>query len=404
MEQIITDAENFVKTVFDKDLPSDYTFHNYDHTAHVRDNALEIARLESVSSSDTRILELASLFHDLGNIHGRTAHELKSCEIAEAWLREKEFSEEEILQIRNLILSTNMEVEPRSKLEQIIKDADLAHLGNIDFESISEKLRQEIENIRGSKMTDTEWLANNVDFFHKHSYFTNAGNNLFAEQKQNNLKVIKDMLEKNTVDNETAVSADPNTDQTEKKKKKKKKKKALSDIPEKGIETMFRVSLRNHVQLSRLADNKANIMLSINAVVISVVLTSLVPKLDTNEFLQWPTFILLTVCIISIIFATLSTIPNITTGTANRNEISEKKVNLLFFGNFHNMELDDYTWGMNYMMTDREYLYNSLIKDLYFLGKVLHKKYKFLRITYAVFLVGIISATISFVVALMSIR
>lgn len=61
------------------------------------------------------------------------------------------------------------------------------------------------------------------------------------------------------------------------------------------------------------------------------------------------------------------------------------------------MPLDEYQWAMNVLMKDREYLYNSMIKDLYYLGLVLNRKYKLLRITYTVFMFGIITSVIAFV-------
>ena len=80
--------------------------------------------------------------------------------------------------------------------------------------------------------------------------------------------------------------------------------------------------------------------------------------------------------------------------------MKEKKVNLLFFGNFYKMAYQDYEEAVNEMMKDREYLYNSMIKDLYFLGIVLERKYRLLRITYNIFMIGIIFSVIAFVVAL----
>jgi hypothetical protein len=63
------------------------------------------------------------------------------------------------------------------------------------------------------------------------------------------------------------------------------------------------------------------------------------------------------------------------------------------------MKLDEYQWAMNEMLKDREYLYDSMIKDIYYLGVVLAKKYKFLRISYTIFMYGIIAAVIAFAVA-----
>jgi hypothetical protein len=57
------------------------------------------------------------------------------------------------------------------------------------------------------------------------------------------------------------------------------------------------------------------------------------------------------------------------------------------FGNFYKMPLEEYEWAVNEMMKDNAYLYNSMIKDLYFFGVVLEKKYRLLRITYNIFMI-----------------
>ena len=135
-----------------------------------------------------------------------------------------------------------------------------------------------------------------------------------------------------------------------------------------GIQTFFRTNYRNHINLSAIADNKANIMLSINAIIISISISTLVPSFETNEKLQIPTIVLLVVCLGSIIFATLSTRPKITEGTVTREDIINRKSNLLFFGNFYNMNLKDFDWGMMEMIKDSDFLYSTMTRDLYFLG------------------------------------
>jgi len=164
---------------------------------------------------------------------------------------------------------------------------------------------------------------------------------------------------------------------------------------------MFRVTLGNHTRLSDIADSKANILLSVNAIIISVSLSTLIPKLDspTNAHLIIPTFVLMLFSVICIIFAILSTRPKVTSGTFTRKDIEDRKVNLLFFGNFYKMPLDEYEWAVNEMMKDSNYLYGSMIKDLYFLGLVLNRKYKLLRITYTIFMIGIITSVLAFVFA-----
>ena len=161
---------------------------------------------------------------------------------------------------------------------------------------------------------------------------------------------------------------------------------------------MFRVTLKNHITLSDIADTKANILLSVNAIIVSLVLSNLVSKLDnpSNAYLIWPTIIFTLFTVASMILSVLATRPNVTSGKFTKEDVANKKVNLLFFGNFHKMSLPDFEWAMGEMMKDRDYLYSSMKKDLYFLGKVLDRKYKILRVTYTVFMVGIIVSVISF--------
>ena len=172
-------------------------------------------------------------------------------------------------------------------------------------------------------------------------------------------------------------------------------------MPERGIETMFRVTLKNHIALSTIADTKANILLSVNAIIVSLALSNLLPKLDnpSNHHLVIPTIIFVSFTVASVVLSVLATRPNVTSGKFTKEDVRAKKVNLLFFGNFHKMSLVNFEWAMNEMMKDKDYLYSSMTKDLYFLGLVLDKKYKILRITYTVFMTGIIVSVLAFAIS-----
>jgi hypothetical protein len=143
-------------------------------------------------------------------------------------------------------------------------------------------------------------------------------------------------------------------------------------------------------------------MISVNAIIISVVLTILLVRLPYYPNYVLPTVALVITCLGAMIFAILATRPSVNEGKFNEEDIRAKKTNLLFFGNFHQMQLEEYQWGMNEMLKDREYLYNSMIKDIYFLGVVLAKKYKLLRISYTIFMFGLILSVIAFVIAYMT--
>lgn len=182
-------------------------------------------------------------------------------------------------------------------------------------------------------------------------------------------------------------------------KLREKVKKAKELKPTRGIETMFRITSKNHMELSAIADNKANIMISINSIILSVMVSVLIRKLEEYPHMTIPAVLLTVVCLTTIVFAVLATRPNVSKGKFERNDITNKETNLLFFGNFHRMNLQDYQWAMKEMLKDGEYLYGSMIKDIYFLGAVLGKKYRLLRISYTIFMFGFVFAVLGFIIA-----
>jgi hypothetical protein len=211
--------------------------------------------------------------------------------------------------------------------------------------------------------------------------------------KQENIKLVKKKLKKKQKSDEKL--------EAQIAKLEEKLAKAKIQKPDRGIETMFRITSKNHLQLSAMADNKANIMISINSIILSVLVSVLFRKFEDWPQLIIPAMLLVFVCLTTIVFAVLATRPNVSSGKFTTEEIREKKTNLLFFGNFHSMELDNYMWGMREMMKDADFLYGSMIKDIFFLGIVLGKKYKMLRKSYNVFMFGFIISILSFIAAML---
>jgi hypothetical protein len=168
-----------------------------------------------------------------------------------------------------------------------------------------------------------------------------------------------------------------------------------------GIETLLKVTASTDQRLSDMADNKAQILITVNSIIISAIISLLLRKLKDNSFLVLPSYLLLTVSLATMILAILSTRPSIPRGKFSTKDIDDKKVNLLFFGNFYRMKLDDFAAGMKNVLHDKEYLYDSLIKDIHTQGVVLGRKYRLLRAAYNVFMFGLIIAIITFIVSSM---
>lgn len=166
-----------------------------------------------------------------------------------------------------------------------------------------------------------------------------------------------------------------------------------------GIQTMLRITSTNHIRLSEMADTKANILISVNAIIISVILSVLLPQLHSENYLTIPALIFLAVAVSTIVVAITAIKPKLNRGTFKLQDIEDKKINLLFFGNFHKMPLQNYDLAMRIMMRDPDYLYRSMIKDIYYLGVALGKKYRLVRLAYNIFMVGLIVSIIAFSIA-----
>lgn len=173
-------------------------------------------------------------------------------------------------------------------------------------------------------------------------------------------------------------------------------KKKLGSL-KRGVSDMFRTSYRTHVELSAIADNKSNIMISINGIIISIIIASISPKIDSNPWLLIPTAVLLLTCLGSMVYAVLSARPRVSKEKVTLNDVQENRANILFFGNFHTMTRADYVEGMEELMQDSERLYNNMARDIHGLGVVLAKKYSLLRISYNIFMLGLILSVISFI-------
>ncbi|PWK77383.1 hypothetical protein LX99_03196 [Mucilaginibacter oryzae] len=168
-----------------------------------------------------------------------------------------------------------------------------------------------------------------------------------------------------------------------------------------GIETLLKVTSSTDQRLSDMADNKAQILITVNSIIISAIISLVLRKLKDNSFLMVPSYLLLTVSLVTMILAILSTRPSIPRGKFSVKDLENKKANLLFFGNFYRMRLDDFSVGMKLVLNDKEYLYETLIKDIHTQGVVLGRKYRLLRAAYNVFMFGLIIAIITFIVSSM---
>jgi len=390
---LVRETKQYVNTVFTEEVSDDLYFHDLVNAEQVVAASAEIAEATELNEEDTELVLIAAWLHDIGYVKSYQDHEARSKKLAGEFLDGK-LPEPKIGIILNAIEATQIPQKPKDTIAQILCDADLYYLATDQFMAKSLLLKKEQEAHGSSALSEKEWNAETLRFVHTHSYFTNYGSYVLTKKKEKSIKKLR----KEKVEEISQKYVDQLQTQLVKLKNKLDKEQDLK--PTRGIETMFRITSMNHLTLSGMADNKANIMISVNSIILSIILTVLFRKIEDAPQLLIPAFALTTSSMITIIFAILATRPSISKGKFTEAEIKNRKTNLLFFGNFHGMGLDNYLWGMNEMMKDGNYLYNSLIKDIYFLGVVLGKKYKFLRISYTVFMYGLVISILLFSLAL----
>lgn len=174
------------------------------------------------------------------------------------------------------------------------------------------------------------------------------------------------------------------------KKDKKKKGKKQKVGSTRGVETLFRTSYRTHIDMSALADAKANIMITINGLMLSILLASISPKIDANPWLLLPSTALLTGCLVSLVYAVLAARPRLNSRHVTLEDVRRDAANILFFGNFVSLPQEDYVTGMEELIRDGDRLYANMLRDIYSLGRVLQHKFRLLRVSYTVFMFGLV--------------
>ncbi len=323
-------------------------YHDLNHTRETVEAGREIAEGMNLPEETVNLVMLACWFHDIGYFESVTEHEEKSAETAERFLAKEGVDAESINIVKSCILATKIPQSPCSELQQIVCDADLSHLGSDNYKKKNELLRIELEKNNEKQYTDPEWLQLNIDFFLQHSFFTSYAQEKYNSKKTENLSLLNNQLKKEK-------NRKKKKKQAEQKKQEEKDNAAKSRGVERNMEVYYRTSSRNHVDFSAIVDQKANIMIQTNSLIFSIIISLLVRKLDQLPDLIIPTFIMLFTCVATIITSVLATRPKVTRHETTMDDIKNRKANLLYFGSFVNLDLEQYEWGIQEMLQDKPY-------------------------------------------------
>ncbi|MEP2240215.1 MAG: Pycsar system effector family protein [Maribacter sp.] len=386
-EITVTKAEKYIKNLLSEQMNKNFLFHSQSYASKTVKKANKILESSANENIDPDSVLLATWFLHAGFSIDYDNHVQESVYLATNFLQENNCPQNEITFVVQLIESAWKNDKPKNEAEAIVKDVCTWFYASEDFEEMLQLLRLELENFNETNPDLDTWRLNYLEKLRiEHRYYTDFAKENWQEQKEENILSLISRLQK--------------AEKTEKKEILKAKLK--DESPQRAIQSLYRIELRNHIKLSDIADTKANILLSVNAIIISLLLANLIPKLDTpsNSYLIYPTVIFVLFSIASMIMSVLATRPKVDNTNVVEEDIKKKDTNFLFFGNFHAMELGDFKSKLRDIIKSKESIYDSLSMDLYYLGKVLQDKYRLLRWTYTVFIIGVILSVIAFGFAL----
>lgn len=402
--ELLQKTEHHVNMFYTDHADANLFYHNQNRATEVLEKTKKIAKHYYLDDRTFFIVCAAACFTNLGYlIKSADSHKMESAKLAHDFFTTLDVSEPDIVAIEKCILATQAPQNTVTLTEKIICDAVLYYLGEDGFIEKNELFKKEKEAFSNTKIDNNAWVTSTINLLENHKYHTEYCQLLLNKTKAANLEQLRNMHDNqiNIVQaGNTLEAADANQETIEGEVDHNSAVISPKKVrPKRGVETMLRIVAAKNIRVSEMADGKANIMISINSIIISVILGLLASTLRENQNLIIPIIILLTVNVGTIIFSVLATRPKISDGRFTREDVTNRSVNLLYFGSFYKMNFKEFDEGFKEMMEDRDFLYGTLSKDTYWQGKVLGRKFRLLRISYTIFLYGIVVAVFAFLAA-----
>ncbi len=183
-------AKAFILNQLDVHLSDTLYYHGKHHTLDVLKISEKLASIENLKADDVTLLLTAALYHDSGFTRSYSDHEKHGCDIARESLPQFNYSKNDVEKICGMIIATKIPQSPKTKLEEIICDADLDYLGRNDFYTIGNTLFQELKE-RNFVASVDQWNDIQIRFLDNHHYFTTTNIETREERKQEYLRELK---------------------------------------------------------------------------------------------------------------------------------------------------------------------------------------------------------------------
>ena len=381
-------ARQFVLRLYSQKQDARLLLHNYSLGAALEEAITEIGRVENAPVPTTESAILAGWFLPTGWLFDTSTPSQYSPKVAQQFFQKSgiapEAQQKTLLAIQQVMKGET----PTTTAGRMLSDAYQAVIFLGDSADRLLSMRIEREMLSGQTFTKTIWAREVLEQLLRIKWHTHHGQAHLQPLLTKAIHAQRAEVEKRNEKEEVQEGHFTNLEKKD---------------PVRGAQTYFRTNFRNHINLSAIADNKANIMISVNAILVSVLITFLSYRNigENSPQILLPVVVFLVTGMSSLIFAVLSARPKVTRLNGIQQDSQMAKENLSFFGNFVQLDLEDYEAAMDEIFQDGQLLYGNMVRDLYFLGKVLDKKYRYLSISYTVFMVGFVATVVSFLIMLL---
>ncbi|HSB91702.1 MAG TPA: Pycsar system effector family protein [Flavitalea sp.] len=412
-QQLLRRSAEHVALFFVEHSDPRIQFHNQEYTTDIVNQARDILGSYKVNERESALVSIAAWFLNTG-YYLKAPYANASIENAADFLRTSGAPPEDI-EFVDSVMKAALGLKPANTLtEKILHDAARVYTGTESFRDVSKRARREAERLTGIELNGEQWSTISAEQLSKEPFLTDYAILRFDPVRQQNIQALykkkQDRIEKQERKAKKRELAQlqqagsiPTGENAEVDFEYQGNSYDIRSIkkkggPTRGIETMFRVSSTNQQRLSVMADNKAHILISVNSIIISVAIAVVIGKFGQQPDLLIPTIMLLAVNVFTIIFSILATRPKVSAGVFTPEQLENKTVNLLYFGSYYRMGFEDYENGMAKMINDSDFLYRTLMKNIYWQGKVIGHKFSLLRIAYNIFMYGIAISVIAYTV------
>ena len=291
-------------------LPNNVFFHNENHLEQAVAAAEKLLEEAELDKNEAEALQFATIFHATGYVDAGKKYWIKSSQIAGEFLLRNGAPAETKAMVESLVLALDPKYKPSSTLEKLFLDVRYSFYGDKSFLERMDRLRKEEATNLKEEYDEIEWANLLLARMKSHAFHTSQAENLFGKRKEKNIKKLKKSLQSSL-------------------KVKLEGDKSSSISANKGASVMFKTALRNHIDLTSIADNKANLMLSVNAMIVTIGLPAFAKFLSGTTYLIIPGAIFLLTSVVCMIVATLSTRPIKVDGETDLKQLKSGTTNLL---------------------------------------------------------------------------